>query len=251
MMQRAYDAGVRTMLHACCNLAEINSLLALAETYHGSETVNLFIAFGVHPTEIQSWTESSTDELSRAITAELAKPRTKLRAVGETGLDYYHMRDTEAQEAQRKVFEAQIDLAQKFKLPLIVHTRDAWEDTLEIIKRRYPLDRDARAGVLHCYTGDYDFAQACIERGFYVSWSGILSFKTSTELRKAAQRLPLDRTLVETDCPYLAPQAKRGQRNEPSFVTYVAETLAEIHSQDLEEISKITTANAQRLFGFQ
>jgi len=249
MMQRAYDTGVGRMLHACCSTAEIPRLLELSNQYDAINKVDLYIAFGVHPTEIETWTESSKKIILEAAQQELSKPKHKLRAIGETGLDYYHVREAAEQQRQREIFNHQIDIAQQLKLPLIVHTRDAWQDTLAIIQDRYALGAE-RSGVLHCYTGDAEFAQACIDRGFYVSWSGILSFKNSPQLREAAARLPLERTLIETDCPYLAPQAKRGQRNEPSYVKYVAETLAEIFLQSPENIAKITSENANRLFKF-
>ncbi len=249
MMQRAYDAGVKRMLHACCNTDEIERLLELASIYDGINKVDLYMAVGVHPTEMQTWNDSSAEILLNAARVELAKPRHKLRAIGETGLDYYHVREATEQERQRAIFNEQINIAQTVGLPLIVHTRDAWQDTLSIIQERYLLGAE-RSGVLHCYTGDAEFAQACIDRGFYVSWSGIISFKNSPQLREAAACLPLERTLIETDCPYLAPQAKRGQRNEPSYVQYVAETLAEVFQQPQEEIAKITSENANRLFNF-
>ena len=250
MMQRAYDSSVTKMLHACCSTAEIPRLIELADHYDGNNKANLYIAFGVHPTEIDSWTDTSAQIIREAVLTQRARPQHKLRAIGETGLDYYHVTAADEQKRQREIFHKQVDLAQELGLPLIVHTRDAWDDTLAIIKERYPLGLDGRSGVLHCYTGDASFAQACIDRGFYVSWSGIISFKNSPQLREAAAALPLERTLIETDCPYLAPQAKRGQRNEPSYVHYVAETLAEVYSKTKEEICIITTENAERLFRF-
>ncbi len=247
MMLRAFDSGVQTMLHACCNTDEIEPLITLAEHYSEPD---LYIAFGVHPTEIETWTETSAETIRNAVRKELSKPKSKLRAIGESGLDYYHVKDPDGQKLQREIFNTQIDIAQEFSLPLIVHTRDAWEDTLKIIQDRYKANPDGRSGVLHCYTGDAVFAQACIDRGFYVSWSGVVSFKNSPLLREAAKALPLERTLIETDCPYLAPQAKRGQRNEPSYVHYVAETLADVYGLSKEEICATTTANAQKLFRF-
>ncbi len=249
MMQRAYDQGVKRMLHSCCSTAEIPRLLELAEIYDGNNKVDLYTAVGVHPTEISTWTDQSAEILRSAAVAEISRKGHKLRAIGETGLDYNHVREATEQERQRAIFNEQIDIAQDLGLPLIVHTRDAWDDTLAIIKERYPIGSE-RSGTLHCYTGDAEFAQACIERGFYVSWSGIISFKNSPQLRAAAALLPLERTLVETDCPYLAPQAKRGQRNEPSYVQYVADTLAEVFNTSAEKIAKITTDNAERLFKF-
>jgi TatD DNase family protein len=249
MMQRAYDSGVTRMLHSCCTTAEMQTIIDFADYYDGDSKVDLYYGLGVHPTEIQTWTPESAQLIRDAACGQRSRPKHKLRAIGETGLDYYHVREATEQERQRAIFNEQIDIAQELSLPLIVHTRDAWEDTLAVIKDRYPVGSE-RSGTLHCYTGEADFAQACIDRGFYVSWSGIVSFKNSPQLREAAMALPLERTLIETDCPYLAPQAKRGQRNEPSYVHYVAETLATVYNKTKEEICIITTENAERLFRF-
>ncbi|MDD9899086.1 MAG: TatD family hydrolase [Candidatus Melainabacteria bacterium] len=248
MMARAYDSGVFKLLHPCCNLDEIPALLGYTKEYDGDGKIDLYTAMGLHPTEIEKWDENSAARIAEYLDQELAKPDHKVRAVGETGLDYYHCKDEESQARQRGIFREQIALAKKYQLPLIVHTRDAWQDTLQILKEEYPEDRNAHHGTIHCYTGNYEFASEVIEHGFYISWSGIVTYKKNDEFREIAAKIPLDRVLVETDCPFLAPQAQRGKRNEPSFVNYVAETLAECYKISKEELAGISTENATRLF---
>lgn len=247
MMARAYESGVKSMVHACTCLSDIPELIELSQNYNGEGKPNLFFAIGIHPTETSDYSKDVLETLEEKIEAELAKPSPKLKAIGETGLDYFHVKDEEGITRQRQSFKDHINLAKKYRLPLIVHTRDAWEDTLEILSSEFPQNPDAQIGVLHCYTGDSKFAKACIELGFYVSWSGIVTFKNSA-LREVAKELPLEKTLVETDCPFLSPQAKRGKRNEPEFVNYVAEHLAEVFGMPFEDFAALTTANAKALF---
>jgi TatD DNase family protein len=249
MMRRAYDVGVSKILHSCCRVSEINELINYSYQYDGNETSDLYIAFGVHPTEFKSWTVDSKDFIRQKLKIELQKPDHKVRAIGETGLDYYHCKNSSEHLQQQDIFRAQIEIAREFKLPIIVHTRDAWEDTLKILQEYYPVGSEC-SGTIHCFTGDLKFAQDCIERGFYISWSGIVTFKNSKELQAVAKKLPLEKTLLETDCPFLAPQARRGKRNEPSYVKYVAEFLAELKGVSLEEIQDQTSSNAEKLFKF-
>lgn len=248
MMARAYDSGVYKLLHPCCQLSEIPRLLELTKEYNGDGKIDLYTAMGLHPCYIEHWDQDSAAKISDYIDQELTKPSHKVRAIGETGLDYFHCKDETSQARQRDIFREQIALAKKYQLPLIIHTRDAWQDTLAILKDAYSEDRNANNGTIHCYTGDYSFASEVIEHGFYISWSGIVTYKRNDEFRETAAKIPLDRVLVETDCPFLAPQAKRGKRNEPSFVNYIAQTLAEAYNISKEELAGITTENALRLF---
>ncbi len=249
IMARAYSEGVKKILHSCCRIREIPELLDLSREFNGNNSLaNLFIALGVHPIEVSSWEDSSGEQLNQILVEETKKDDHKIRAIGETGLDYFHCTEQEEQKKQREIFQEQINLAQTYKLPLIIHTRDAWEDTLAILTENFKNTKRDRNGTIHCYTGDLEFAEACIDLGFYISWSGIVTFKKTENLREVASKLPLEKTLVETDCPYLAPQAKRGKRNEPSYVKYVAECLSEVYGKDLSEIMQVTTKNAEYLF---
>lgn len=246
VLARAFEVGVRKLVHPCCNLGELRSLVDLSNRYRGGDELEIYTAVGVHPTEMSTWQDDSLCFIEEALNNPEFKSR--IKAIGEAGLDYYHVKDTAGQAKQREIFEYQIKLAQKYSLPLIVHTRDAWEDTLKILTENYPLDRDAGSGVLHCYTGDLQFALTCIEHGFYISWSGILTYNKNDHFRETASKLDQDRVLVETDSPYLAPQKHRGKRNEPGYVKHVAETLATCYGVSFDEIARISTENAERLF---
>jgi TatD DNase family protein len=254
VMRRAYESGVSKIIHSCCTVAEIPRLMELSEEYDGRGKPDLYMAVGVHPTEIFSWNEdSSMVDLENFIIQEIeeekcSRRRIKIKAVGETGLDYYHIQSHEDRKLQASIFKKHIEIAKRYSLPLIVHTRDAQDDTLKIIEEEFKADDKSDNGVIHCYTGDLDFALACIKRGFYISWSGIITFKNSADLRTVAIQIPLERTLIETDCPFLAPQAQRGKRNEPSFVNYVADTLSECLGIGREDLARITTKNAENLF---
>jgi TatD DNase family protein len=168
--------------------------------------------------------------------------------IGESGLDYHYEPDT--RDAQRTLFAAMLDLAAATTRPVVVHSRDADADTLDLLRayvRNWPGD-PGRPGVLHCFTGSYDFARKLLDLGLMISFSGIVTFRNADDLRDVARRLPLDRLLIETDAPYLAPPPYRGKTNEPAWVVRVAETLATLRGDALQTIAEQTTANAARLF---
>ncbi len=244
MMTKAFAVGVRKILHPCCRISEIPTLIEFAEKYNHDSAPILYAALGVHPTEYEVWSDDSRSVIEKYL------HHPKIRAIGETGLDYYHCKELSQQIRQREVFQEQIQIALDYKLPLIIHCRDAWEDTYQILARHYPANRNSRAGVMHCYTGDLDFAKNVIERGFYISWSGVLTFKKNNHFREIASHLPIDRIVIETDCPFLAPQAHRGKRNEPAYVREVAETLALAYQVSIEDLEKQLEENSQRLFEF-
>jgi dihydroorotase len=155
-----------------------------------------------------------------------------------------------SEEACYSTTKKLIDIAKKYSLPIIVHTRDAWEDTEKILKANYVSDKNAHNGVIHCFTGSNENAKAFLELGFYISWSGVITFKKNDHFRETAKNISLERFLVETDSPYLAPQDKRGKRNEPSYVNYVVDTLSKCYQLQREEIVKQSSQNAQKLFSF-
>lgn len=221
--------------HALCigvNLEDIHRVLAIAETHS-----NLYATVGVHP-DYENVTEPDVAHL-----CALAQ-HPKVLAIGETGLDYYRL--TGDLEWQRERFRTHIRAARQASKPLIVHTRQAREDTLRILQEE---GAEHVKGVLHCFTESLEMAQAAIELGFYISFSGILTFKKAQDLRDMARVLPLDRILVETDSPYLAPAPHRGATNEPSYVRFVAQALAELRNLPIEAIAEATTQNFNRLFG--
>jgi TatD DNase family protein len=165
-------------------------------------------------------------------------------AIGECGLDFHY--NYSARDTQLRVFELQVELARELNLPLIIHTRNAWDETFEILEKH---GRGAIRGVFHCFTGGPEVIPAIKALDFYVSFSGILTFPKATDIQAAAPLVDDSRLLVETDSPYLAPQGKRGRRNEPSYVWFTAQKLADLRSTDKDTIAKITSANARELFG--
>jgi TatD DNase family protein len=239
VISRARDAGVEMMLNIGAGYVRENSIdtaIALAEKYDF-----VYLAFGIHPHDAKLYDDTWEDKLLKL------SEHPKVLAWGEVGLDYYY--DNSPREIQRDVFRRQVQCARERRLPIIIHTRDAEDDTLAILREEW--QGSDLSGILHCFTGTLDFSQACVEMGFYVSFSGILTFKSANDLRAVAQQLPLDRLLIETDCPLLAPVPMRGKRNEPLYVRYVARQMAEARGMDEEEIGFMTSANFRRLFRLQ
>lgn len=227
---RAREAGVAWILNPGSTWAEAPRVLAVAERY-----ARVYAAVGIHPHEADSWGPESYERLNR-----LAQ-HPKVVALGETGLDYYYQHGSV--DAQKRAFAEQIRLGRELDLPLIIHTRDAEADTLAILRAEGP-----HQGVMHCFTGSEELARASLDLGFHISFSGVITFKKSEELRAVARLVPLERTLIETDAPYLAPPPHRGKRNEPAYVVKIAEQLAELHGLSVEEVARTTTENALRLF---
>lgn len=233
ILERARLAGVEQFVVSACAWADFGRVQDLVDRYH-----NIWAAFGIHPHDASTWQDGADTRLEHV----LAHPRA--RAVGECGLDYHY--DLSPRDQQREAFRAQIRLARRLGKPLVVHTREAEVDTLAIMTE----EKAAQVGgVMHCFTGTRALALAAVELGFYVSFSGIVAFPKSGDLREVARAVPLDHTLAETDAPYLAPPPHRGKRNEPAFVVRVVETLAEIHGRPAQEVADVTSRNARRLFG--
>lgn len=199
----------------------------------------IFAAVGVHPHDAKDFNEEWLTKL-----VDLMKNE-RVVAVGETGLDYHY--DSSPREAQQECFRAQLKLAHQYDKPVVIHSREADEDTWRIIEE---VGVPKHGGIFHCFSGDLAFAERAIEAGFYISFSGIVTFSKSHDLQGVASRIPLNRVLIETDCPYLAPQPMRGKRNEPAYVRHVAETLAEIKELSVIDVARITTRNAKKVFGF-
>ncbi|MCT8986750.1 TatD family hydrolase [Shewanella phaeophyticola] len=196
---------------------------------------NVFLSSGVHPLDVQEGL--NIEDIKRFAT----DPR--VVAIGETGLDYFYSNDTKM--LQQQCFEQQIALAVEVNKPLIVHTRDAREDTINMLKAGHA---DKVGGVLHCFTENWEMAKAAIDLGFYISVSGIVTFKNAGELRSVIRQVPKDRLLVETDSPYLAPVPHRGQENQPAYVRDVAEFVAELRGEKFDDLAQYTTDNFFSLF---
>lgn len=224
--------------HALCvsvELPEFPQVLALAERY-----AHVYASVGVHP-DYEDTPEPTVEQL-----VELAD-HPKIIAIGETGLDYYRLQGD--LEWQRERFRVHIRASRATGKPLIIHTRAAAEDTLRILREeKGGVDQGGVAGVMHCFTESLDVALAAIEMGFYISFSGIVTFKSARELQAVARAVPLERMLIETDSPYLAPVPMRGKTNEPGFVRHVAEYLADLKGVPLPEMAAATTANFRSLF---
>ena len=233
VIQQALSNGITYIVQSCDNLDEIEKNLILTKKYK-----NLYSSVGIHPHEAKSWTSVSKDTIIKFTKEE------KVIAIGETGLDFYY--NYSPKETQLSVFREQIKIAKEVDLPLIVHCRDAFSEAIEILKEEKPI-----SGVFHCYTGDLNTAKEALRLGFYISWSGILTFKNANALKEVAKEIPLKNTLIETDCPFLTPVPYRGQRNEPKYVKYVAEELAKIHNVSIEEVGSVTSENAKKLFGIK
>lgn len=233
IVARAREAGVGLMVTIGTKVTEFEKVLSVAERYD-----NIFCTVGIHPHEAES-----EPEVDAARLIELAR-HPKVVGIGETGLDYYY--EHSPREAQKRNFRSHIMAARETGLPLVIHTRDADEDTAEILKAE--MGEGTFPALLHCFSSGRELAMQAVDLGLYISLSGILTFKKADELRDTARNVPMERLLVETDSPYLAPVPKRGKRNEPSFVVHTAAKLAELKGVSPEELAGTTTENFFRLF---
>lgn len=218
-------------LCVCINLADFPRVLALAQSHE-----QLFASVGVHPDQAEDTSLTVSELVERA-----SLP--KIVAIGETGLDYY--RQDGDLEWQRERFRTHIRAARECGKPLIIHTRDAGDDTLRVMREEHA---DEVGGVMHCFTETLDVAMAAMELNFYISFSGIVTFKNALAIKEVAKAVPLERMLIETDAPYLAPVPHRGKTNEPAWVRHVAEEIARLRGISLESVAEATSANFFRLF---
>jgi len=233
VLARAEANGVAHLVTICTRVSEFEKVLAIAES-----DPRISCSVGIHPHEAA---DEPTVDAERLV--ELAK-HPKVVGIGEAGLDYFY--DKSPRERQRQVFATHIEASRRSGLPLIVHSRDADDDTIEELK--IGAEKGGLTGVIHCFTSTQKLADAALEIGFYISLSGILTFKSAEELRAVIKTVPLDRLLVETDSPYLAPVPKRGKTNEPAFVKHTAEFAADLFGMSAEDFGAKTTENFQRLF---
>lgn len=238
VLQRAKEAGVDRMLTICARLSEFSRVLEFIEKYE-----QLYGTIGVHPNDVKDHPDLSIEDLELG-----AQKSKKIIGLGECGLDYYY----EGYDAslQKKILSIHIKSGKKLDLPLIVHSREGEEDMIRLFDELdITNNRSGKSpGVIHCFSGTKEFAYKALDRGFYISVSGISTFKKSESLREILKSIPLDKLLVETDAPYLAPVPKRGKRNEPAFVAYTAAALAALKGVSLETVAKETTNNFYKLF---
>lgn len=254
VIQRAVDAGLTRILIPALHWTSSLAAVKLAESHS-----MIYAAVGFHPTDLDTWKESSVENLRN-----LAQSAKKVVAIGEIGLDYYWVKDADQQARQREAFQAQLALAKEVGLPVVVHMReadDAWvgpasADLLDILSAwhadlvaaQHPLAE--RPGVLHSFNGTLETAQKAMSLNFYIGVTGPVTYKNADQKRQVIGQLPLERLLIETDAPFLAPVPQRGKRNEPAFVGYIADKIAEIQSKDPAEIAAVTARNAARLFAW-
>jgi TatD DNase family protein len=234
LIARARDAGVGTIIAVggAGDMSSNEAAVSLAASFP-----DVFATVGMHPHDAKDVDEEDMNTLQRLA----ASP--KVVAVGETGLDYHYLHSPHG--IQRRVFSRFIQLARETRLPLVVHEREAAPDAAELLSQE---GGGILRGVIHCFTSDYTAAQRYLDLGFFLSFTGIITFKNADVLREVVRRVPLERMLVETDSPYLTPVPHRGKRNEPAYVRLVAEALAQIKNTSFEEVATVTTANARALF---
>ena len=224
------DKGVHYMLNVGCCLESSRDCVAMAETYDF-----VYASVGSHP--------DSADEVNEEVLAEYRQmaAHPKVMAIGEIGLDYYY--ETIPREVQIQAFRMQMELARELKMPVIVHERNAHDDGMRVVKEFKDV-----TGVFHCYSGSAEMARQLVDMGWYIGFTGVLTFKNARKAVETAERIPLERIVLETDCPFMAPEPFRGKRNDPGYLFRMAERLAEIRGISVEEVQAITTENAKNLY---
>lgn len=225
------DWGVKKIINIGADMESTKKSVELADKYE-----NIYAAIGVHPHDAKTMKDKDFDTLR-----ELSK-HPKVVAIGEIGLDYYY--DHSERAVQKEIFERQILLAKELDMPIVIHSRDAAKDTLDIIKKHI----DGLRGEMHCYSYSLEIMREYVKMGFYIALGGVVSFNNARVAKEVAREVPIDYLLLETDSPYLTPHPFRGKRNEPGYVKFVAEKIAEIRNMDIDEIINATTKNAKRLF---
>ena len=235
VLKNAHDNGVKKLVIPGTTPQGFERILKLCEKYE-----NVYGAVGVHPEDLDAYNDSVPDILRLYLT------HPKIVAVGEIGLDYYW--DKSRIERQKEIFEQQVLIAKEVKKPVLVHDREAHSDSFEILKKT----NAAEVGVvMHCFSGSPEFAMSCVKEGLYIALGGVVTFKNAKKLQEVVKQIPLDKLLIETDCPYLAPHPYRGKRNEPKLVKLVAEKIAELKNCSYEEIAHMTSTNAVRILNLK
>jgi len=239
-MATAYEAGVRRMLCVAIHPDQWTAMAELVAPYAQTSTnrPQVWLSFGVHPTEEPDYVLEAEAIVAHVRASPYAR---QIVAIGETGLDYF--RSGEAERWQHERFRAHIAAALELKKPVIIHTRSAAKDTIDVLKSENARDC---GGVMHCFVEDWEMAKKALDLGFYLSFSGILTYKSAADLRETAKKAPEDRVLVETDAPYLAPAPHRGKPNTPIYVTHTAQMLADVRGQTLPAVAEYTDANTRR-----
>ncbi len=238
VLDRAAEAGVDRIVTIGTDLPTTHDAIALANSYD-----NIWATVGLHPHDAKNWTDELESEFRQLANSD------RVVAIGEIGLDFF--RNLSPHEAQYGAFEAQLALADDLELPVVIHSRDAHEESFTILKLWADKQRRTRPiGVIHCFSGDANLAQRYHNLGFLISFAGPVTYPKNNQLRQAAATLPLEAIVVETDCPYLSPQQRRGKRNEPANIQHTAGQIAQARRVSLKFVAEQTTLNANRLFRF-
>ena len=237
LQQRWQKAGVVHLIHSCVEPKEFQGIQSIADRFP-----ELSFAVGLHPLDVERWHDDSAAEIEN-----LAASDARVVAIGETGLDFYK---ADNQQEQIKVLQEQLRIAQRLNLPVIIHCRDAAAKLREVLTDFWQHEGSVK-GVMHCWGGNETETNWFLDLGFYISYSGIVTFKNAKQVQAAAKIVPSDRLLIETDCPFLAPVPYRGKTNEPAYVLHVAQQVAQLRQTSLETLCQQTTENACRLFGIQ
>lgn len=241
VIQRARESGVETIITIGTDLASSRKAIVLSQRYP-----NIFATVGIHPHETKHIKDTDLPNAGQASWSELEQlvDREKVVGIGEIGLDFY--KDYSPHEVQKTAFIRQLRIARNYAKPIIIHSREAHQDCLEILRNE--MGEQIR-GVAHCFSGSTEVAKEYLKLGFYISVAGPVTFPTALKLRKVVKNIPVERLLLETDSPFLAPQPKRGKRNEPAYLVYCVEEFSRIYGLSVDEIARITTLNARKLFG--
>lgn len=234
LLEKVHDEGVDLINNIGADMESSRDSIKLAEKYDF-----VYATIGVHPSEVGGMTEEDIDELR-----EMAKNENVV-AIGEIGLDYHYM-DGTSEEDQRYWFRRQLELAKELDMPVVIHDRESKGQCIEILK-----EMDIHNGVMHCFSGSAETAKILLDMGFYISFTGVVTFKNAKKAVEAVKAIPIERLFIETDAPYMAPEPVRGTRNHSGNVIRVAEKFAEIKGMDVEEVKRITTENAKRFFGIK
>lgn len=232
IISNAKNAGVEKIIIPSVDRNSFEKVLQISNKYEG-----IYCALGIHPSEAQKAKSEDFEDIIRLATDK------KVVAIGECGLDYYW--DKTFIEEQKKTFSKQIEISTALRKPLIIHDREAHHDTFDMLKEV----KDVPV-IMHCFSGSWEFAKECIKKGFYIALGGVVTFKNAKKVHEIAKSIPLEHLLLETDAPYLTPEPYRGKRNEPAYIRFAAEKIAEIRGISFEEIAQATTKNANEVFGF-
>ena len=231
LLESMADGGVTLILNSASSLKSAKTSLAMAEKY-----AFIYASVGVHPHDSKTMTDETVFELEKLL------EHPKAKAVGEIGLDYHY--EFSPREVQKKRFREQLELARRTQKPVIVHVRESMQDTLDIIREYQDI-----CGVFHCYSGSWETAKTILDKGWYLSFPGVITYKNAKRALEVIEKMPSDRLMLETDCPYLSPEPKRGKRNSSLNLPYIAEKIAEIRRTTKENIAGLTKENGKRFFG--